>query len=88
MAEPGRDILVSNSATLIQSTLAAGLADDLRMPIVPVLPGGRLRLLPGGVSARFDLVSSATLPNGAVGVHYRRCRRWSRRARSARSRIG
>jgi dihydrofolate reductase len=29
-AEPGRDILVLNSAQLIQSMLAAGLVDDLR----------------------------------------------------------
>lgn len=71
-AEPGRDILVSNSATLIQSMLAAGLVDDLRMAIVPVLLGGGLRLLPDGVSASWDLVSAATLPNGALGVHYRR----------------
>lgn len=48
-AEPGRDILVLNSATLIQSMLAADLVDDLRLAIVPVLLGGGLRLLPDGV---------------------------------------
>jgi dihydrofolate reductase len=41
-AEPGRDILVLNSATLIQSMLAAGLVDDLRPAVVPVLLGGAL----------------------------------------------
>jgi dihydrofolate reductase len=71
-AEPGRDILVLNSATLIQSMLAAGLVDDLRLVIVPVLLGGGLRLLPDGVSGGWDLASSTTLPDGALGVHYQR----------------
>jgi dihydrofolate reductase len=71
-AEPGRDILVLNSAKLIQSMLAAGLIDDLRLAIVPVLLGGGLRLLPDGVSGAWDLASSTTLPDGALGVHYQR----------------
>ena len=71
-AEPGRDILVLNSATLIQSMLAAGLVDDLRLAIVPVLLGGGLRLLPDGVSGAWNLASSTTLPNGSLGVHYQR----------------
>ena len=71
-AEPGRDILVLNSAKLIQSMLAADLVDDLRLTVVPVLLGGGLRLLPDGVSAVWDLASSTTLPDGALGVHYQR----------------
>jgi len=70
--EPGRDILVLNSAKLIQSMLAADLVDDLRLSVVPVLLGGGLRLLPDGVSGAWDLVSSTTLPDGALGVHYQR----------------
>lgn len=71
-AEPGRDILVLNSAQLIQSMLAADLVNDLRLAVVPVLLGGGLRLLPDGVSGAWNLLSSTTLPDGAVGVHYRR----------------
>jgi dihydrofolate reductase len=71
-AEPGRDILVLNSATLIQSMLAADLVDDLRLQVVPVLLGGGLRLLPDGVSGAWSLASSTTLPDGALGLHYRR----------------
>lgn len=71
-AEPGRDILVLNSAQLIQSMLAAGLVDDLRLQVVPVLLGGGLRLLPDGVSGTWHLASSTTLPDGALGLHYRR----------------
>jgi dihydrofolate reductase len=69
---PGRDILVLNSATLIQSMQATGLVDDLRLAVVPVLLGGGLRLLPDGVSGAWDLASSTTLPDGALGVHYQR----------------
>ena len=61
-----------NSAKLIQSMLAADLVDDLRLTVVPVLLGGGLRLLPDGVSAAWDLASSTTLPDGALGVHYQR----------------
>ena len=71
-AEPGRDILVLNSATLIQSLLAADLVDDIRLDVVPVLLGGGLRLLPDDVSGAWDLVSSTTMPDGALGLHYRR----------------
>jgi dihydrofolate reductase len=71
-AEPGREILALNSATLMQSMLAAGLVDDLRLAVVPVLLGGGLRLLPDGVSGAWDLTSSATLPDGALGLHYQR----------------
>jgi len=66
-AEPGRDILVLNSAKLIQSMLAAGLVDDLRLAVVPVLLG-----VPDGVSTAWNLASATTLPDGALGVHYQR----------------
>ena len=71
-AEPGRDILVLNSAQLIQSLLAANAVDDLRLSVVPVLLGGGLRLLPDGVSGAWHLVSSPTLPDGALGMRYQR----------------
>jgi hypothetical protein len=35
-----------------------------------VLLGGGLRLLPDGVSVAGDLMSSTTLPDGALGVQY------------------
>jgi hypothetical protein len=42
------------------------------LAVVPVLLGGGLRLLPDGVSVDWDLVSSTTLPDGAVGLHEQR----------------
>lgn len=43
-----------------------------RLAVVPVLLGGGLRLLPDGVSTAWNLASATTLPDGALGVHYRR----------------
>jgi len=63
---------VLNSAKLIQTLLADELVDDLRLMILPVVLGGGLRLLPDGTESTWDLVSTATLPDGGVGLHYRR----------------
>jgi dihydrofolate reductase len=62
---------VINSATLIQSMLCDGLVDDRRLAVVPVLLGGGLRLLPEGHSGAWEAASSTTLPDGALGIHYR-----------------
>jgi len=69
---PGRDVLVINSASVIQALLRADLVDDLRFAVVPVLLGGGLRLLPDGVSTRFETAGVTVLSHGAVGLHYRR----------------
>ena len=70
---PGRDILVINSASIIQPLLRAGLIDDLRFAVVPVLLGGGLRLFPEGLPASAWALAQATiLEDGAVGLHYRR----------------
>jgi dihydrofolate reductase len=70
---PGRDILVINSASIIQALLRAGLVDDLRFAVVPVLLGGGLRLFPEGLPASAWTLAQATiLDDGAIGLHYRR----------------
>ena len=71
---PGRDILVINSASIIQALLRAGLIDDLRFAVVPVLLGGGLRLFAEGLSTDSAWgLAQATIPeDGAIGLHYRR----------------
>jgi len=70
---PGRDILVINSASVIQALLRAGLIDDLRFAVVPVLLGGGLRLFAEGLpNSAWTLVQATILADGAIGVHYRR----------------
>lgn len=70
---PGRDILVINSASIIQALLRAGLIDDLRFVMVPVLLGGGLRLLGEGLPASaWNLTQATVLEDGAIGLHYSR----------------
>lgn len=69
---PGRDILVLNSASVIQALLRAELLDDLRVAVVPALVGGGLRLFPEGLAAELTLAETAVFAHGAVALHYRR----------------
>jgi dihydrofolate reductase len=70
---PGRDILVINSASIIQALLRARLIDDLRFVVVPVLLGGGLRLFDEGLPASaWILVQATILEDGAIGLHYSR----------------
>jgi dihydrofolate reductase len=67
----GRDIMVLNSAGIIQELLRLGLVDDLRLAVVPVTLGGGLRLLAEGIpAAEWELAQVAVLGHGAIGVHY------------------
>ncbi len=70
---PGGDILVINSASIIQTLLRADLVDDLRYVVVPVLVGGGLRLFADGLPASsWSLAETTTFASGGLGLHYRR----------------
>ncbi len=74
-AAPGRDILVLNSASIIQELLRLDLLDDLYVAIVPVMLGGGVRLLPDGLPAsRWTLAGTVVMEHGAVALHWRRAR--------------
>ena len=63
--QPGREIQVHGSARLAQSLLAAGLIDELRLVVAPVVVGHGRRLFPdGGAPAGLRLISSETTPAG------------------------
>ena len=63
--QPGRELQIHGSARLAQSLLAAGLIDELRLVVAPVIVGhGRRLLPPGGAPAGLRLVSSKTTPGG------------------------
>jgi dihydrofolate reductase len=67
--QPGRDLQIHGSARLAQSLLAAGLVDELRLAIAPVVVGQGRRLFPdGGAPAGLQLVSQETTPRG-LSVH-------------------
>lgn len=70
---PGRDILVLNSASIIQALLKADLIDNLYLTVVPSTLGGGLRLLPDSYTSTWQLATAAAFPSsGAVALHYRR----------------
>lgn len=74
-AAPGRDILVLNSASIIQELLRLDLVDDLCLETVPVIIGGGVRLLPDGQPAsRWSLAGTTVLEHGAISLHWRRAR--------------
>jgi dihydrofolate reductase len=63
--QPGRDLQIHGSARLGQSLLAAGLIDELRLVVAPVILGRGRRLFPdGGAPAGLRLVSNETTPGG------------------------
>jgi len=71
----GRDILVVNSASIIQALLRADLVDEMRLMVVPLVWGGGLRIFPDGIPrSEWALASSANLPGGTLGLQYRRAR--------------
>ncbi|WUI02658.1 dihydrofolate reductase family protein [Spirillospora sp. NBC_00431] len=72
-AAPGRDILVLNSASVIQALLKADLIDELYLTVVPATLGAGVRLLPDGLASKWRLAQATTIPaTGAVALCYRR----------------
>jgi dihydrofolate reductase len=68
---PGRELQIHGSARLSQSLLAAGLVDELRLVIAPVVVGNGRRLFPeGGAPAGLRLVRSKTTPGGLAVLVY------------------
>ncbi|WP_016905790.1 dihydrofolate reductase family protein [Streptomyces xiaopingdaonensis] len=67
--QPGRELQIHGSARLGQSLLAAGLIDELRLAIAPVVVGSGRHLFPdGGTPAGLRLLHNETTPSGIV-VH-------------------
>ncbi|MDF6020808.1 dihydrofolate reductase family protein [Streptomyces sp. JH34] len=66
-AAEGRDLLVMGSATLARTLLREGLADELRLMVMPVIVGGGKTIFPGDGALRpLELVSTAI---SGTGVH-------------------
>ncbi|MFE7484537.1 dihydrofolate reductase family protein [Streptomyces sp. NPDC057552] len=66
---PGRELQIHGSARLAQSLLAAGLVDELRLAIAPVVIGQGRRLFPdSGAPTGLRLISHRTTPGG-LSVH-------------------
>jgi dihydrofolate reductase len=68
--QPGKDIVMSGSATLARSLLRAGLVDELHLMIHPVVVGRGARLFPDGDSHALELLESTTFETGVVHAVY------------------
>ncbi|SDS96931.1 dihydrofolate reductase family protein [Microterricola viridarii] len=69
--QPGGDIGVHASISVVRALLAAGLVDELRVVIAPVIAGHGRRLLDGVPPARLEVLRSSTSPTGHLLVDYR-----------------
>ncbi|MGI8860834.1 MAG: dihydrofolate reductase family protein [Rubrobacteraceae bacterium] len=70
--QPGKDIVVSGSGTLVRSLLQHGLLDELRMFVHPLLLGSGRRLFEEEEArTALELVDSKTFATGVVDLTYR-----------------
>ncbi len=69
--QPGGDIGVHGSISVAQSLLAAGVADELRLVIGPMVAGSGRRLLDGVPSGLLELIRSEPTPSGYLVTDYR-----------------
>ena len=69
--QPGRDIAVHGSLSVAQALLAAGVVDELKLVIRPMIIGSGRRLLDGLPSMRLELTGTRTSPTGYQLLQYR-----------------
>ena len=68
--QPGQDILVYGSPTLVQTLLQHNLVDELRLLVYPVVIGEGKRLYHEGTKATLRPVETRTFASGVVMVKY------------------
>ena len=69
--QPGKDISISGSGSLVRSLLKDGLIDELRLMVHPVVVGNGKRLFEeGGEQIALELVDSKTFSTGVVYLTY------------------
>ena len=69
--EPGGDVVVWGSVSLVRALLAAGLVDELTLMVEPILLGPGKRIFPDDGEARpLRLVNSVTTGTGVVVATY------------------
>lgn len=69
--QPGGDIGVHASISVVQALLAAGVIDELRLAILPAIAGSGRRLLDGLPALRLETIREVTSPTGKLLVDYR-----------------
>jgi dihydrofolate reductase len=64
------DLVISGSATLVRSLLAAGLIDELRVLVHPIVVGHGARLFEDSTSHALELVSDDRFSTGVLNLAY------------------
>lgn len=68
--QPGQDILVAGSGTLVQTLMQHDLIDEYRLLVYPVVLGSGKRLFQDGSTATLKLVEAKTFRSGVVALVY------------------
>lgn len=68
--QPGGDILLNGSATLMRSLLKEGLVDELRLLVHPVVVGSGEKLFEDVRKTPFRLADSEVFENGVLSLRY------------------
>ena len=69
--QPGKDMVVLGSATLVRSLLLAGLLDELGILLFPIVLGSGKRLFENGTDqVALKLIDSKTFGTGVVSLTY------------------
>jgi dihydrofolate reductase len=70
--QPGKDIAITGSGTLVNSLLQEGLLDELGLFVHPIVVGSGKRLFEGGGDPKgLELVNSQTFGTGVLYLTYR-----------------
>ena len=70
--QPGKNIGVHGSPTLVEALLHADLLDEMRLEIYPVVAGTGARLFKdGNAPKRLELADSKTTANGVAILTYK-----------------
>ena len=69
--QPGGDVGVHASISVVQTLLAADVVDELRLVVAPKIAGKGRRLLEGLPPTRLEAIRGATSPTGYLLVDYR-----------------
>jgi dihydrofolate reductase len=70
--QPGGDIGMSGSVSVVRQLLAAGLLDELHLLVHPIVVGTGMRLFDEGDSIPLKLLSSKTFETGVMYLVYTR----------------
>lgn len=72
--QPGQDILVAGSATLIQTLIAHDLVDEYTLLVFPVTLGTGKRLFQAGALTKLRLIEAQSFPTGVTLLRYQPAR--------------